>query len=145
MRVWEVHTQLDTEFIHWLLALASIPLAGCWIGTEGEDRPVWGHCAGSWGGNLSATSGAPGTHTQAHLIRFHRSNQCSSHKQCFLSSPSSHLQFQVTNPAVTGFRLSGEGREDLKISADGWLYLDKPLDWSKEDNYILMVKWVSFS
>lgn len=46
----------------------------------------------------------------------------------------------MTNPAVTGFKLSGEGWEDLKISADGWLYLDKPLDWSKEEHYILMVK-----
>lgn len=61
-----------------------------------------------------------------------------------LSSPSSNSQFQVTNPAVTGFRLSGEGREDLKISADGWLYLDKSLDWSKEDHYILVVKWGLF-
>lgn len=61
----------------------------------------------------------------------------------FLSPPSSNSQFQVTNPDITGFRLSGEGVDDLKISPDGWLYLDKPLDWSKDDHYILMVKWVS--
>lgn len=55
---------------------------------------------------------------------------------------SSHLlpaQFQVKHPGVTDFRLSGEGREDIKISKDGWLYLETPLDWSTQDHYILTV------
>uniref|UniRef100_A0A3P8UQ25 Cadherin 17, LI cadherin (liver-intestine) n=1 Tax=Cynoglossus semilaevis TaxID=244447 RepID=A0A3P8UQ25_CYNSE len=56
---------------------------------------------------------------------------------------SSHLlpaQFQVKHPGVTDFRLSGEGREDIKISKDGWLYLETPLDWSTQDHYILTVE-----
>ncbi|TDH11809.1 hypothetical protein EPR50_G00064980 [Perca flavescens] len=49
-------------------------------------------------------------------------------------------QFQVTHPGVSDFRLSGEGREDIRISNDGWLYLEKPLDWSRDDHYIIMVE-----
>ncbi|KAM6995239.1 cadherin-17 [Tautogolabrus adspersus] len=49
-------------------------------------------------------------------------------------------QFQSTNPGVNNFRLSGEGREDIKISKDGWLFLDRPLDWSRDNHYILMVE-----
>ncbi|KAK2844546.1 hypothetical protein Q5P01_011205 [Channa striata] len=49
-------------------------------------------------------------------------------------------QFQVTNPGVNNFRLSGEGSEDIKISTDGWLYLEKPLNWSREDHYIVKVE-----
>lgn len=49
-------------------------------------------------------------------------------------------QFQVTHPAVNSFRLSGEGKEDIKISKDGWLYLERSLDWSREDHYIIMVE-----
>lgn len=61
---------------------------------------------------------------------------------CCLFLISSHLlpaQFQVKHPGVTDFRLSGEGREDIKISKDGWLYLETPLDWSTQDHYILTV------
>ncbi|XP_045901580.1 cadherin-17 [Micropterus dolomieu] len=49
-------------------------------------------------------------------------------------------QFQVTHPGVNNFRLSGEGMTDIKISKDGWLYLEKPLDWSRNDHYMLMVE-----
>ncbi|XP_034730426.1 cadherin-17 [Etheostoma cragini] len=49
-------------------------------------------------------------------------------------------QFQVTHPGVSDFRLSGEGKEDIRISRDGWLYLEKPLDWSRDDHYIIMVE-----
>ncbi|XP_068426574.1 cadherin-17 [Clinocottus analis] len=49
-------------------------------------------------------------------------------------------QFQVTRPEVNSFRLSGEGQEDIKISKDGWLYLERPLDWSREDHYIMMLE-----
>ncbi|XP_075965601.1 cadherin-17 [Anarhichas minor] len=49
-------------------------------------------------------------------------------------------QFQVTHPAVNSLRLSGEGKEDIKISKDGWLYLEKPLDWSRENHYLIMVE-----
>ncbi|XP_004078163.1 cadherin-17 [Oryzias latipes] len=48
-------------------------------------------------------------------------------------------QFQTTNAGVTDFRLSGEGKDDIRISRDGWLYLEKPLDWSKENHYVLKV------
>lgn len=49
----------------------------------------------------------------------------------------------MTHPGVTSFRLSGEGMEDISMSNDGWLYLDKSLDWSHEDHYLIMVKRVS--
>nr|XP_057940809.1 cadherin-17 [Doryrhamphus excisus]XP_057940810.1 cadherin-17 [Doryrhamphus excisus]XP_057940812.1 cadherin-17 [Doryrhamphus excisus]XP_057940813.1 cadherin-17 [Doryrhamphus excisus] len=49
-------------------------------------------------------------------------------------------QFQVAHPSVNGFRLSGEGSDAIKISEDGWLYLDKPLDWSHDDNYLIAVE-----
>uniref|UniRef100_UPI0037E79FAD cadherin-17 n=1 Tax=Semicossyphus pulcher TaxID=241346 RepID=UPI0037E79FAD len=49
-------------------------------------------------------------------------------------------QFQVTNPDVNDFRLTGEGKDDIRISKDGWLYLDRPLDWSRDNHYILMVE-----
>uniref|UniRef100_A0A7N8XZ06 Cadherin 17, LI cadherin (liver-intestine) n=1 Tax=Mastacembelus armatus TaxID=205130 RepID=A0A7N8XZ06_9TELE len=49
-------------------------------------------------------------------------------------------QFQVTHPGVNNFRLSGEGNQEIQISKDGWLYLEKPLDWSQDDHYIIMVE-----
>ncbi|XP_040899734.1 cadherin-17 [Toxotes jaculatrix] len=49
-------------------------------------------------------------------------------------------QFQVTHPGVNNFRLSGEGKEDIQISKDGWLYLEKPLDWSRDDHYMIKVE-----
>ncbi|XP_024654805.2 cadherin-17 [Maylandia zebra] len=50
------------------------------------------------------------------------------------------FQFQVTDPHVNNFRLSGEGGQDISISKDGWLYLEQPLDWSREEHYIIMVE-----
>ncbi|XP_068995515.1 cadherin-17 [Embiotoca jacksoni] len=49
-------------------------------------------------------------------------------------------QFQVTHPGVNAFRLSGEGQEDIMMSKDGWLYLEKPLDWSRDNHYIIKVE-----
>ncbi|XP_035019448.2 cadherin-17 [Hippoglossus stenolepis] len=49
-------------------------------------------------------------------------------------------QFQVTTPGVNNFRLSGEGQEDIKISKDGWLFLERPLDWSQDNHYIIKVE-----
>ncbi|KAM9353461.1 LOW QUALITY PROTEIN: cadherin-17 [Symphorus nematophorus] len=49
-------------------------------------------------------------------------------------------QFLVTHPGVNSFRLSGEGREDIKIAKDGWLYLERPLDWSRDNHYMIMVE-----
>ncbi|XP_017280402.1 cadherin-17 [Kryptolebias marmoratus] len=49
-------------------------------------------------------------------------------------------QFQVTHEGVNDFSLSGEGEDSIKISKDGWLYLQKPLDWSREDHYIFNVE-----
>uniref|UniRef100_A0A3Q3VQ10 Cadherin domain-containing protein n=1 Tax=Mola mola TaxID=94237 RepID=A0A3Q3VQ10_MOLML len=54
--------------------------------------------------------------------------------------PYALYQFQVSLPGVNNFRLVGEGMEYIKISKDGWLYLEEPLDWSQEDNYIIMVE-----
>lgn len=61
-------------------------------------------------------------------------------KQSVIMVPSFMLQFQTTQEGINGFMLSGEGSDDIKISKDGWLYLDKPLDWSKENHYILKVR-----
>ncbi|XP_068616231.1 cadherin-17 [Brachionichthys hirsutus] len=49
-------------------------------------------------------------------------------------------QFHVTHPGVNNFRLSGEGKLDIKISNEGWLYLERPLDWSQEKHYVVMVE-----
>ncbi|XP_061675972.1 cadherin-17 isoform X2 [Syngnathoides biaculeatus] len=54
--------------------------------------------------------------------------------------PYALCQFQVSHPGVDAFRLNGEGSDAIKISADGWLYLDKPLDWSPNDNYLVAVE-----
>ncbi|XP_011603960.2 cadherin-17 [Takifugu rubripes] len=48
-------------------------------------------------------------------------------------------QFLVTNP-VDRFRISAEGGEEFRISSDGWLYLERPLDWSREDHYVMMIE-----
>ncbi|XP_028986162.1 cadherin-17 [Betta splendens] len=49
-------------------------------------------------------------------------------------------QFQVTHPDVDNFRLSGEGEGDIRISKDGWLYLENPLKWSQDNNYVIKVE-----
>ncbi|XP_061572767.1 cadherin-17 [Cololabis saira] len=49
-------------------------------------------------------------------------------------------QFQMAGARVDGFRLSGEGKDDIRISKDGWLFLEKPLDWSRDNHYILTVE-----
>ncbi|XP_003450982.1 cadherin-17 isoform X2 [Oreochromis niloticus] len=49
-------------------------------------------------------------------------------------------QFQVTDPHVNDFRLSGEDVQDISISKDGWLYLEQPLDWSREKQFTIMVE-----
>ncbi|XP_072317062.1 cadherin-17 [Eucyclogobius newberryi] len=49
-------------------------------------------------------------------------------------------KFEVTHSGVNGFRLSGEGSEDVKISQDGWLFLQHPLDWSRNNHYIIGVE-----
>uniref|UniRef100_A0AAQ5ZX31 Cadherin domain-containing protein n=1 Tax=Amphiprion ocellaris TaxID=80972 RepID=A0AAQ5ZX31_AMPOC len=54
--------------------------------------------------------------------------------------PFAIYQFQVGDPDVNSFRLSGEGKDDVRMSKDGWLYLENPLDWSREDNYIIKVE-----
>jgi len=54
--------------------------------------------------------------------------------------PYAIYQFKASHPGVTGFRLTGEGREDVMISDDGWLYLDQALDWARTDHYIIMVE-----
>lgn len=41
---------------------------------------------------------------------------------------------------MSDFSLSGEGKDDIRISRDGWLYLEKPLDWAKENHYVLKVE-----
>lgn len=49
-------------------------------------------------------------------------------------------KFEVTDPGVDAFRLSGEGHDDVKISQDGWLFLQHPLDWSRNDHYVIGVE-----
>ncbi|KAM3613653.1 uncharacterized protein V6R79_002931 [Siganus canaliculatus] len=48
-------------------------------------------------------------------------------------------QFHVDHP-VTGFRLSGEGHNDIRMSSDGWLYLERSLDWSRDNHYMITVE-----
>ncbi|XP_073341264.1 cadherin-17 [Pagrus major] len=54
--------------------------------------------------------------------------------------PYAMYQFQVAHPGVNNFRLSGEGKEYIRISNDGWLYLQRPLDWSRDNHYMIMVE-----
>lgn len=42
---------------------------------------------------------------------------------------------------VDQFGLSGEGTGEFEISSDGWLYVQRPLDWSRENHYVMMVMW----
>ncbi|KAM9852106.1 cadherin-17 [Aulostomus maculatus] len=49
-------------------------------------------------------------------------------------------QFQTSAPGVNNFRLTGEGTDTIKVSKDGWLFLDKPLDWSQNDHYSIAVE-----
>ncbi|XP_041845193.1 cadherin-17 [Melanotaenia boesemani] len=49
-------------------------------------------------------------------------------------------QFEVEQAGVNDFQLSGEGTSHIKISKDGWLYLEKPLDWSRENHFITTVE-----
>uniref|UniRef100_A0A667XGU3 Cadherin 17, LI cadherin (liver-intestine) n=1 Tax=Myripristis murdjan TaxID=586833 RepID=A0A667XGU3_9TELE len=49
-------------------------------------------------------------------------------------------QFISSHPNVNGFRLNGEGAQVVMISDDGWLYLDEPLDWAKDDHYVIGVE-----
>lgn len=42
---------------------------------------------------------------------------------------------------VDGFSLSGESEGEFAISRDGWLYLERPLDWSRKDHYEMTVIW----
>ncbi|KAG7242032.1 hypothetical protein INR49_024077 [Caranx melampygus] len=49
-------------------------------------------------------------------------------------------QFQVTHPGVNNFRLSGEGKDDIQVSNDGWLFLEKSLDWSQDHHYEITVE-----
>ncbi|XP_072250425.1 cadherin-17 [Leuresthes tenuis] len=54
--------------------------------------------------------------------------------------PYAIYQFQVAHPDVNGFRLSGEGKDDIKMSNDGWLFLEKSLDWTQDNHYVIMVE-----
>ncbi|KAM4580822.1 cadherin-17 [Odontesthes bonariensis] len=54
--------------------------------------------------------------------------------------PYAMYQFQVSLPGVNGFRLSGEGKDVIKMSNDGWLFLEKPLDWSSDNHYVIKVE-----
>ncbi|KAM6967481.1 cadherin-17 [Aplochiton taeniatus] len=38
-------------------------------------------------------------------------------------------QFHAANPDVNGFRLSGDDEGSIRISPEGWLYLERALDW----------------
>ncbi|KAM3873332.1 cadherin-17 [Diretmus argenteus] len=49
-------------------------------------------------------------------------------------------QFQTTHTGVNGFRLNGEGSGAIMITDDGWIYLEKPLDWAQNNHYIIGVE-----
>ncbi|XP_076009775.1 cadherin-17 [Genypterus blacodes] len=54
--------------------------------------------------------------------------------------PYAIYQFVPNIPGVTSFRLTGEGSEAIMISDEGWLFLDKPLDWAQSDHYIISLE-----
>ncbi|KAM4735247.1 cadherin-17 [Anableps anableps] len=41
---------------------------------------------------------------------------------------------------VNHFEMSGEGMDNIKISKDGWIYLENPLYWSQENHYVFNVE-----
>ncbi|KAM9723677.1 cadherin-17 [Menidia menidia] len=49
-------------------------------------------------------------------------------------------KFEVKHTGVDDFRLSGEGKDDIRMTKDGWLFLEKPLDWSRDNHYIIKVE-----
>uniref|UniRef100_H3C6G7 Cadherin domain-containing protein n=1 Tax=Tetraodon nigroviridis TaxID=99883 RepID=H3C6G7_TETNG len=53
--------------------------------------------------------------------------------------PYALYQFLVPNH-IDSFRLSGEGKGEFEMSSDGWLYVQRPLDWSREDHYVMMIE-----
>ncbi|KAM7420743.1 hypothetical protein PAMA_015121 [Pampus argenteus] len=54
--------------------------------------------------------------------------------------PYAIFQFQVTHEGVNDFRLNEEGSDAIRISKDGWLYLEKPLEWSQNENLVIEVE-----
>ncbi|XP_062278507.1 cadherin-17 [Scomber scombrus] len=54
--------------------------------------------------------------------------------------PYAMFQFEVTQGSVNNFRLSGENSDAIKISKDGWLYLDAPLKWSENNLFNIKVE-----
>ncbi|XP_014862605.1 PREDICTED: cadherin-17 [Poecilia mexicana] len=48
-------------------------------------------------------------------------------------------QFEVPE-GVTSFSVNGDGTDIFKMSKDGWLYLDKPLDWSQTTRHEFTVE-----
>ncbi|XP_044213889.1 cadherin-17 [Thunnus albacares] len=54
--------------------------------------------------------------------------------------PYAIYQFQATHAGVNSFRLTGDGSDAIKISKDGWLYLEKPLEWSHDASYKMKVE-----
>ncbi|KAM9782826.1 cadherin-17 [Neosynchiropus ocellatus] len=54
--------------------------------------------------------------------------------------PYALYQFQKKHPGVNEFRVQGEGPDIIKVSKDGWLYLDKALNWSEDDNFMVSVE-----
>ncbi|XP_015260440.1 PREDICTED: cadherin-17 [Cyprinodon variegatus] len=51
-------------------------------------------------------------------------------------------QFLVPEGA-NSFKLNGEGTDIFRMSKDGWLYLEKPLDWSQATHYAFNVEAVA--
>ncbi|XP_056142403.1 cadherin-17 [Lampris incognitus] len=49
-------------------------------------------------------------------------------------------QFQSSHPGVNGFRLRGEGSEVIRISDEGWMFVERPLDWATNNHYVVLVE-----
>ncbi|XP_029101859.1 cadherin-17 [Scleropages formosus] len=48
-------------------------------------------------------------------------------------------QFRSSHPEVTSYQVSGDTNDKIAISTDGWLYLEKPLDWAESRQHGLQV------
>ncbi|KAK7147325.1 hypothetical protein R3I94_009993 [Phoxinus phoxinus] len=49
-------------------------------------------------------------------------------------------QFTSASEGVSSYHVSGETEGKISISSDGWLYLERPLEWSPEKNHHLDIE-----
>nr|AAH63935.1 Cadherin 17, LI cadherin (liver-intestine) [Danio rerio] len=57
--------------------------------------------------------------------------------------PYAFFKFTSAVEDVSSYRVSGETEDKIRISSDGWLYLEQPLEWSPEKKHHLLIEALS--